>query len=83
MNRGKDCNYMLHWAEDHRPVVGEGLSRTSDPRAPLWVVDVEFDKTPRMRTTIKASNKREARKFALNRHPDAKTITIHGKQQAA
>lgn len=80
MKRGKDYNYVLSWAEDVKPVVGEGLSRSADPNAPLWEVTVEFARTPRMKTTIRAASKAEAKKFATNRHPDAKTITIHGKQ---
>lgn len=80
MKRGKDYNYVLTWAEDVRPVVGEGLSRSSNPKAPLWEITVEFERTPRMKTTIRAANKAEAKKFATNRHPDAKRITIHGKQ---
>jgi hypothetical protein len=80
VKRGKDYNYVLTWAEDVRPVVGEGLSRSSNPKAPLWEITVEFERTPRMKTTIRAANKAEAKKFATNRHPDAKRITIHGKQ---
>ena len=80
MKRGKDYNYVLTWAEDVRPVVGEGLSRSSNPKAPLWEITVEFERTPRMKTTILAPIKPEAKKFATNRHPDAKRITIHGKQ---
>lgn len=80
MKRGKDYNYVLTWTEDVRPVVGEGLSRSSNPKAPLWEITVEFERTPRMKTTIRAANKAEAKKFATNRHPDAKRITIHGKQ---
>jgi len=80
VKRGKDYNYVLTWAEDVRPVVGEGLSRSANPNAPLWEITVEFERTPRMRTTIRAANKAEAKKFATNRHPDAKRITIHGKR---
>ena len=83
MKRGKDCNFTLHWAEDSKPVVGEGISRTSSSRAVLWSVVVDFARTPQLRTTIRATSKAEARKFAKNRHPDATTITINGKQPTA
>lgn len=72
-------NYALQWQDDDRPTLGEGLSRTNDPSAVLWSVDVGYANGPGMRTTVRARNKSEARKFTQNRYPTATTITIHGK----
>lgn len=72
-------NYLLTWQEEHTPVVGEGLSRTNNPAARLWQVNVQFTAGPPMKTTVKAMTKREAIKFTQNRHPNAKHIDVLGK----
>lgn len=72
-------SYLLFWQEDHQPIVGEGLSRTESKAARLWSVDVGFSHQPPMKTTVRASSKREAVKFTKNRHPLATTITVLGK----
>jgi hypothetical protein len=78
MPRPKD-SYVLPWHETNNPVVGDGLSRTSNPAARLWQVDVQFKNGPSMKTTVKAMTKQEAIKFTKNRHPDASHINVLGK----
>lgn len=78
MSLPKD-SFVLHWHDTERPVVGEGLSRTSNKAARLWRVDVKFTQGPAMKTTIKATSKTEAIKFTKNRHPTASTITVLGR----
>lgn len=72
-------NYMLTWQDKDQSVIGEGLSRTSNPAAKLWQVSVRFPAGPPMKTTVLALNKREALKFSKNRHPTATSITVLGK----
>lgn len=79
MKRGKDANFILVWDDGERPNLGDGVSRTKDPSAVLWSVDVGYSKGPGMRTTVLARNKGEARKFTQNRYPTATTITVNGK----
>lgn len=79
MPRPKDGSYLLLWQDDDQPVIGEGLSRTNNPAARLWQVDVQFTSGPPMKTTVKAMTKREAIKFTQNRHPTAKHINVLGK----
>lgn len=77
--RGRDCNYTLHWSEDERPNLGEGLSRTSDPRSALWEISVAFAGGRPMKEYIRAVNNKQAHKFAKNRYPKATSITVIGK----
>lgn len=79
MNRGKDVAFMLQWSEDSQPSLGEGVSRTSDPAARLWSVDVTFPGNRVMRTTILAKNNSQALKFSKNRYPQAINFQVHGK----
>lgn len=72
-------NYVLTWQEEHQPVIGDGLSRTSNPRAVLWSVTVDFGHNRPMFSTVRAMSKAEARTFTRHRHPTATTITVHGK----
>jgi hypothetical protein len=75
----KPQNYVLSWQEDDRPVIGDGLSRTSNPRAVLWRVDVETGSARPMVTTVRANTKSEAFKFSKNRYPTATSIKVLGK----
>lgn len=80
MRRGKDVKFVLNWDEDViKPNLGDGVSRTKDPSAVLWSVDVAYPKGPGMHTTVLAKTKAEARKFTRNRYPTATEITVHGK----
>lgn len=72
-------NYMLTWRDEESPVSGEGLSRTNNPAAKLWQVDVQFHAGPPMKTTVRALTKAEALKFSRNRHPNASDIKVLGK----
>lgn len=78
----KDTICAFHWSDDERPVVGVGISRSANPAAPLWDVDVLYGKGPPMTTTIRAMSRAEARKFTKNRHPNAIKIIVHGKHKA-
>lgn len=72
-------NYVLTWQEDDRPVIGDGLSRTSNPRAVLWSVTVGFGNNRPMFSTVRAMSKAEAKTFTRHRHPTATTITVLGR----
>jgi len=69
-------NYLLHWREEHGANIGEGVSRTSDPKAHLYEMLVEFNGMKPMREWIRAMSRDEAAKFAGNRYPTATKITI-------
>lgn len=78
----KKENYVLVWQDDpSRPVLGEGVSRTTSPAAVLWSVDVGYAHGPGMKTTVRAKNKTEARMFTQNRYPTATTITVIGRSK--
>ena len=67
--------YPLHTDE---PVHGgEGITRTSDPRAKLWSVTVTFATGARpLRETIRATGPLQAEQFARARHPSARTVAV-------
>ena len=57
--------------------VGEGITRTSDPKAVLWPVTVTFTTGSRpMKTTIRAVSSGQAEQFARARHPYARTVAV-------
>ncbi len=67
--------YQAH--TDEPTHVGEGVTRTSDPRAQLWPVTVAFTTGARpMRTTIRAISAGQAEQFARARHPYARTVAV-------
>jgi hypothetical protein len=55
---------------------GEGITRTSEPGASFWPVQIHWPGCRPMRCTIRATCKRQAYKFAERRHPDANSIKI-------
>jgi hypothetical protein len=69
-------NYLMLWREEHGANIGEGVSRTSDPKAHLYEMVVEFNGMKPMREWIRAMSRAEAAKFADNRYPTATKITI-------
>lgn len=69
-------NYLMLWREEHGANIGEGVSRTSDPKAHLYEMLVEFNGMKPMREWIRAMSRNEAAKFAANRYPTATKITI-------
>jgi len=78
----KNAICAFQWNDDERPVIGVGLSRSANPAAPLWDVDVLYAKGLPMTTTIRAMSQAEARKFTKNRHPNATQIIVHGKHKS-
>jgi hypothetical protein len=57
--------------------VGEGITRTSDPRASLWPVTVTFTTGARpLKTTIRAVSANQAEQFARARHPYARSVAV-------
>ncbi len=57
--------------------LGVGLSRSGDPRAPLWAMAVTFPSNePTVKGSIKATSNKEARRFLRNRYPAALVITV-------
>ena len=69
-------NYLMLWREEHGANIGEGVSRTSDPKAHLYEMLVEFNGMKPMREWLRAMSRDEAAKFAANRYPQATKITI-------
>lgn len=62
--------------------LGEGITRTSDPKARLWPVTVTFATGARpMRQTIRALSAGQAEQFARARHPNAHTVAVGRRPQ--
>ena len=80
-------NFILHWRDDSGAIIGEGLSRTSNPNARLYEIVVTFSGMRPMRERIRATSRAEAAKFAANRYPTHTKITIitnnNGKRSAS
>jgi len=55
---------------------GEGITRTSEPSAIHWPVEITFACRQPMRCTIRAVSRQQAHQFAERRHPDASSIEI-------
>lgn len=56
---------------------GEGITRTSDPRAQLWPVTVTFTTGARpLRTSIRAVSAGQAEQFAKARHPYHRSVAV-------
>jgi hypothetical protein len=68
--------YVLLWNEEHGPNLGEGISRSSDPKAQLYEITVEFKGMRPMREWLRATSEAEAAKFAANRYPNHNNITV-------
>lgn len=69
-------NYLLLWREEHGANIGEGISRTSDPKATLYEILVEYSGMKSMREWLRATSRDEAAKFAANRYPTSTKITV-------
>jgi len=80
-------NFLLHMRDDSGAIIGEGLSRTSNPNAKLYEIVVTFSGMRPMRERIRATSKAEAVKFAANRYPTHTKITVvtnnNGKRSAS
>jgi len=55
---------------------GEGITRTTEPGAKFWPVEIRWPGRRPMRCTIRATCKQQAHQFAERRHPDASSIKI-------
>lgn len=55
---------------------GEGITRTNEPGAKFWPVEIHWPGRRPMRCTIRAISKQQAHQFAERRHPDASSIKI-------
>lgn len=56
---------------------GEGITRTSDPKARLWPVTVTFTTGARpLRSTIRATGPLQAEQFARARHPYVRSVAV-------
>lgn len=75
-------SYLLQWREDNGASIGEGLSRTTDPRAGLYEIKVEFSGMRPMREWLLATSQKQAATFAANRYPTATNITVLTKKHA-
>jgi hypothetical protein len=62
---------------------GEGITRTSEAGAQFWPVEVHFPMRQTMRCTIRAVSKQQALQFAHARHPDASSIVVLTRKEAA
>ena len=68
----------LPFAFDDDPcrMAGEGITRTTEPGAKFWPVEIRWPGRRPMRCTIRALNRQQAHLFAARRHPDASSITM-------
>jgi hypothetical protein len=73
----------LHFDDDPCRHAGEGITRTSEPGAKLWPVEIRWPGCRPMRCTIKATSKRQAYQFAERRHPNASSIEILSRRSAS
>jgi hypothetical protein len=71
--------YLMLWHEEHGAKSGDGISRTTDPRAQLYEITVTFAGMRPMREWLRATSKAEAAKFAANRYPNSTNIQVLGK----
>lgn len=71
-------NYLLPWREEDNRLLGEGVSRTSNPKSRLYSVEVQLTHQRPMHTTVRATSASQAEQFTKNRHPNATTITVRG-----
>lgn len=55
--------------DDEPGSAGEGITRTTDPRAKLFALEVKLPGRLPMRCTVKALNESQAIQFAVARHP--------------
>jgi hypothetical protein len=74
--------YVMLWDEEHGAKTGDGISRTTDPKAALYEIAVTFTGMRPMREWLRATSKAEAAKFAANRYPNSTNIQVLGKQNA-
>lgn len=72
----------LHFDDDACQSAGEGITRTSEPGAKLWPVEIRWPGCRPMRCTIRAISKRQAYQFAERRHPNASSIEILSRKTA-
>ena len=79
--RGKDVGFVLTFGDDsfNTPNLGEGISRTSNPKARLWAVKVSFADALPMSTTVLATSRKQAVLFTKNRYPHSTSIICTGK----
>lgn len=61
---------------------GEGITRTSEPGARFWLVEVRWPGCRPMRCTIRATCKQQAYQFAERRHPNASSIEVLSRKAA-
>lgn len=57
-------------------VMGEGITRTSDPDAIMYDLILNFKEMMPLRITLLATSKKQAIKFAKNRCPTALSIIL-------
>jgi len=55
-------------------VMGEGITRTSDPDAIMYDLILNFKEMMPLRISLLATSKKQAIKFAKNRYPTALSI---------
>jgi hypothetical protein len=64
-------SYIRPKTMDDPELIGEDITRTSEPNTELFWCDVVFVAGPSMRCTVRARDSRQALRFALARHPGA------------
>ena len=70
----------MRFQADEPVHTGEGITRTSNPKAKLWPVTITFSTGVRpMRETIRAVGPLQAEQFARARHPHARTVAVAAK----
>ena len=80
-----NSNFSLvsHCDDNDNSARGEGITRTASPRAQLFPVEIRFQQGRPMRCTIRATSQKQARQFAINRHPLATGVRFIPKKEAA
>lgn len=73
----------LHFDDDPCQSAGEGITRTSEPGARFWPMEVCWPGRRPMRCTIRATSRQQAQQFASARHPDASSIEILSRRSAS
>jgi len=73
---------LLSLRDDPCQVRGEGITRTSDPRATLWPFEVRFRLGQPMTGTIPAIDRHQAKRFLQARYPDAAVVRVLTRAEA-
>lgn len=70
-------SYALNWRDNGEPEVsGEGITRTSDPDAGFYWVEVVMRQSPPLYSYVRATSAEQAVAFSKARHPHAYLVRL-------